>query len=172
MVPPQSIPLLVDVGAAISDASGVIQYGFIFLFAAFPLVEILVVIPVAIGVGLSPVPTGIVAFAGNAGSVYVLLLFHRRIARWRNRRRSESEDDDEPTNRRREWARRVWDRYGLPGLSLAAPVLTGVHLAALLALAAGSRSRTVAGWMTVGIAAWTIAIVTGSVFGVSLLGTN
>lgn len=170
MVSLRSIPSLVDVSTAISDASGVIQYGLVFLFAAFPWVEILVVVPVAIGVGLSPVSTGIVAFAGNAGSVYVLLIFHRRIARWRKRRRSEPEADDGTTSRRREWARRVWDSYGLPGLSLAAPVLTGVHLAALLALAAGSRSRTVAGWMTVGIGVWTVALVAGSVFGISLIG--
>ncbi|MWV65524.1 small multi-drug export protein [Halorubrum sp. JWXQ-INN 858] len=171
MVSPHPTPLLVDVGTAIGEAGGVIQYGLVFLFAALPWVEILVVIPIAIGVGLNPVLTGIVAFAGNAGSVYVLLLFHRRIARWRRRRRSKPEDGDEPTGRRHEWAHGVWDRYGLPGLSLAAPVLTGVHLAALLALAAGSRTRSVGGWMTLGIAAWTVALVVGSAFGTSLLGT-
>lgn len=173
MVPSHPSPLLVDVGAAIADAGGVIRYGLVFLFAALPWVEILVVIPVAIGVGLSPATTGVVAFAGNAGSVYLLLLFHRRIARWRDGRRPEPEaDDDDATNRRREWARGIWDRYGLPGLSLAAPALTGVHLAALIALAAGSRPRTVAGWMTAGIAAWTVALVAGSAFGVSLLGAG
>ncbi|GAA0725174.1 UPF0716 family protein affecting phage T7 exclusion [Halorubrum trapanicum] len=170
MVPLHQIPLLVDVGADIADAGGVVQYGLVFLFAALPWVEILVVIPVGIGVGLNPVTTGVVAFAGNAGSVYALLLSHRRIARWRKRRRPEPAADDDATNRRREWARRVWDRYGLPGLSLAAPVLTGVHLAALLALAVGSRRRTVGGWMTAGIAAWTVALVAASAFGVSLLG--
>jgi len=117
MVSPHPTPLLVDVGTAIGEAGGVIQYGLVFLFAALPWVEILVVIPIAIGVGLNPVLTGIVAFAGNAGSVYVLLLFHRRIARWRRRRRSKPGDGDEPTGRRHEWAHGVWDRYGLPGLS-------------------------------------------------------
>jgi hypothetical protein len=170
MVPLHPIPLLVDVGAAIADAGGVLQYGLVFLFAALPWVEILAVIPVAIGVGLNPVTSGVVAFAGNAGSVYVLLLSHRRIARWRGRRRPEAETDEDATTRRREWARGVWDRYGLPGISFAAPVLTGVHLAALLALAAGSRPRTIGGWMTAGIAAWTVALVAGSAFGVSLLG--
>ena len=57
----------------------------------------------------------------------------------------------------------------MPGLALAAPILTGVHLAALLALAAGSRGGLIAGWMTVGIAAWTVVLVAGSAFGVSLV---
>ncbi|SNR23521.1 small multi-drug export protein [Halorubrum vacuolatum] len=171
MVPPSALPLFIDIGAALTDAGGLLQYGLVFLFAAFPWVEILVVIPIAIGVGLDPVGVGVVAFVGNAGSVLVLLLGYRRVSGWWERRRSRAEDeeDGESTSRRRKWARRIWDRYGLPGLALAAPVLTGVHLAALLALAAGSRGRAIAGWMTVGIAAWTVVLVAGSAFGVSLV---
>lgn len=178
MVPPSALPLVIDVGAALTDAGGLLQYGLVFLFAAFPWVEILVVIPIAIGVGLDPVGVGVVAFVGNPGSVLVLLLGYRHVTGWWNRRRAggqegedgESEEADaDSTDRRQRWARRIWDRYGLPGLALAAPILTGVHLAALLALAAGSRGRSIAGWMTVGIAAWTVVLVAGSAFGVSLV---
>ena len=195
MVPFESVPLLVDVGAALADAGGFVQYLLVFLFAAFPWVEILAVIPIAIGLGLSPVLVGVVAFAGNVASVYVLLVFHRRIVRWRARRRGDEDapvdgalddasadaSDDAPEEspageskrsekRRYRWAYDVWDRYGLPGLTLAAPVLTGVHIAALIALAAGSTRRAVAVWMTVSIALWSVALVAGSAFGVSLLG--
>lgn len=163
---------LVDVSTAIADAGGVIQYGLVFLFAALPWVEIFVVIPVAISVGLNPVATGVVAFAGNAGSVYVLLLFHRRIVQWHQHRRPKSEPDDMTTKRRHKWAHEIWERYGLLGLSLTAPVLTGVHLAALLALTSGSRSRAVGSGLTVGIALWTIILVVGSVVGFSILGIN
>ncbi|ELZ39923.1 small multi-drug export protein [Halorubrum tebenquichense] len=160
-----------DVGGALAAAGGPVQYGLVALFAAFPWIEILVVIPVAVGLGLDPVAVGVTAFVGNAGSVWLLLAFHRRAARWRARRRGDdAEEEESEPSRRREWARRVWDRYGLPGLALAAPVLTGVHLAALIALAAGSRSRDVAAWMGVGIAAWTVALVAGSALGVSALG--
>ena len=110
MVSVHPSPLLVDIGATIADAGGVIQYGLVFLFAALPWVEILVVIPVAIGVGLNPIATGVIAFAGNVGSVYVLLLFHRRIARWRKRRGPKPEADENTTKRRHKWARSVWDR--------------------------------------------------------------
>jgi len=173
MVPPSALPLVIDVGAALTDAGGLLQYGLVFLFAAFPWVEILVVIPIAIGVGLDPVGVGVAAFVGNAGSVLVLLLGYRRVSGWWNRRRASGQEgeetDAESTSRRRRWARQIWDRYGLPGLALAAPILTGVHLAALLALAAGSRGGLIAGWMTVGIAAWTVVLVAGSAFGVSLV---
>lgn len=162
-------PFAIAVGATLSESTEIIQYLLVFLFAAFPSVEILLVIPPAIGLRLNPILVGIVAFTGNVGSVYLLIAFHGRIARWRARRRGE-QTDDTGEKRRYRWARRVWERYGLPGLAIAAPVLTGVHVATLLALAAGSSSRDVARWMTVGIAGWTVVLVVGSMYGVSLLG--
>ncbi|MFC4437504.1 MULTISPECIES: small multi-drug export protein [Natrialbaceae] len=160
------VPLLVDVGTALEEATGILQYVLVFLFAAIPVIEILVVVPIAIGLGLNPVATGVVAFAGNVGSVYALLLFSRRIVAWWTGRRG---NDGEPSDRYAR-ARRLWDRYGLPGVALGGPILTGVHVAALVALLAGSRSRTVAVWMTIGIAVWTVLLVLGSVAGFSLLG--
>lgn len=75
-------PLLVDVGTALEEATGIVQYALVFLFAAIPVVEILVVIPVAIGLGLNPVMTAVVAFIGNVGSVYALILSYRRLLAW------------------------------------------------------------------------------------------
>lgn len=160
------LSLLVDVGTALEEASGLVRYLLVFVFAAIPVIEILVVIPIAIGLGLDPLATGVFAFAGNVLSVYALVLFYRRVSRWLARRR----DGETELGDRYARARRLWERYGLPGLSVASPVLTGVHIAALVALLAGSRSRDVAGWMTVGILLWTIVLVVGSMYGVSLLG--
>jgi hypothetical protein len=160
-------PLLVDVGASLEDASGLLQYALVFLFAAIPVVEILVVVPIAIGLGLNPVVTGVVAFAGNVGSVYALILFWRRLTDWWAAHRGTDEGDSSDRYAR---ARRLWDRYGLPGVALGGPVLAGVHVAALVALLAGSRSRAVAAWMTAGIAVWTVVLTAASLAGFSLLG--
>jgi len=157
-----------DLSDWLVDAGGAVRYVLVFLFAAFPWVEILVVVPVAIGVGLDPILVGVAAFAGNLGSVYALLVFYRRIVRWRARRAPTPEDEGADSRRTR-WARGLWDRYGLAGLTLAAPILTGVHLAALFALAVGSRPRDVGWWMTVSIAVWTAFLVVGSAFGVSFV---
>lgn len=159
--------LLVDVGTVLEDAGGIVQYVLVFVFAAIPVIEVLVVVPIAIGLGLDPLLTGIVAFAGNVASVYALIRFHRRLSTWWRRRRG---TDETIPGGRYTRARRLWDRYGLPGLSMSGPVLTGVHVAALVALVAGSPDRAVAGWMTVGIGVWTALLVAGSVFGFSLLG--
>lgn len=159
-------PLLVDVGSSLEEATGLVRYLLVFVFAAIPVVEILVVVPIAIGLGLDPVVTGIVAFAGNVLSVYALIVFYRRVAAWLRRRRGERSAPSDRYAR----ARGLWDRYGLPGLAVGGPVLAGVHVAALVALLAGSRSRLVAAWMTAGIFAWTVVLVAVSAYGVSVLG--
>jgi len=161
--------LLVDASPLLEEASGLLQYVLVFVLAAIPVVEILVVVPVAIGLGLDPATTGVVAFAGNVGSVYVLVAFHHRLSRWWDSRRGGT-DTDEDAGERHARARGLWDRYGLPGLSIGGPILTGVHIAALVALLAGSPTRAVAGWMTFGIGLWTVVLVVLSVAGVSVLG--
>ncbi|MFP8951850.1 small multi-drug export protein [Natrialbaceae archaeon A-arb3/5] len=160
-------PLFVEVGTTLEEASGFFQYLLVFVFAAIPLVEILVVIPIAIGLGLDPVATGAAAFTGNVASVYAIVFAHHRLARWWRARRGKTDGESSDRYAR---ARRVWDRYGLPGLSFGGPILTGVHIAAIAALVAGSRTRAVVGWMTISIGAWTVVLVAASAFGLSLLG--
>ncbi len=155
---------LLDVGATLEESSGVIQYALVFLFAAIPVVEILVVIPIGIGIGLNPIATGVFAFAGNVLSVYALILFQNRLLTWWQSRRGERESG------RFARAQSLWERYGVPAVGFAGPILTGVHIAAIVALLGGSSARSVAFWMTVGIAVWTVVFVFGSVFGFSLLG--
>ncbi len=158
------VPFVLDIEAALDDSTGFIQYALVFLFAAIPVVEILVVVPIAIGLGLNPVITGVVAFAGNAGSVVAFVLGYRWITRlWRS-------DRDKSESGRYQRARRLWDRYGVAGVSFAGPILTGVHIAALVALVAGSRHWAIIAWMSVSIALWTVGLVLASLFGFSLLG--
>lgn len=59
---------------------------------------------------------------------------------------------------------RVWHRYGLPGLALLAPVITGVHLATVMALALGTPRQRVVWWMTASLALWAVvtAVVTAA----------
>jgi Ca2+/H+ antiporter, TMEM165/GDT1 family len=122
------------------------QYTLVFVAAATPWLEIIIVIPVAIGVGLSPIPVTLVSFVGNTLPVFGIIVLFRE---WERRRG--------PVMRR--WsprAQRVWDRYGLPGVALAGPVLTGIHLAAVMALALQADRRRTALWMTLSLALWSV----------------
>ncbi len=54
---------------ALEEATGFLQHLLVFIFAAIPVIELLVVIPIAIGLEPGPVLTGVVAFAGNVLSM-------------------------------------------------------------------------------------------------------
>lgn len=144
-------------------ASGPWQYALVFALAATPLLEILVVIPLGVALGLDPVVVAVTAFAGNVLPIYGIVLAADRVAAWLESRRS-----GEPSKRRKR-AVRIWNRYGLPGLALLSPVTTGVHLAAVLALSLGARGRDTLAWMTGSIALWTVLITLVSVVGRSAL---
>lgn len=156
-----------SVESALADASGAFAYALVFVLAAIPWFEILLVIPPAIALGLDPIAVGVLAFLGNTLPIYAIVGFYGRISAWREDRSGQGSGTESKRYRR---ARRVWDRYGIVGLSLAAPIVTGVHLAAVIALGLRTPGRLVAAWMTFAIALWTVVLVVGSVVGVSLLG--
>ncbi|MGY6555188.1 MAG: small multi-drug export protein [Wenzhouxiangella sp.] len=131
------------------------QYVLVFLAAATPWLEIIIVIPVAIGMGLAPLPVTVVSFIGNLLPVFAIIALFRR---WEARRG--------PLKRR--WsprAQRVWDRYGLPGIALTGPLITGIHLAAIMALALRADRRQTAIWMSLSLALWSLLTVAVTVAG-------
>lgn len=148
------------------ETGGPLGYALVFLFAAIPWFEIFLVIPVGIGLGMNAVGVAVFAFLGNALSVYAVIAFHDRVRAWWARYRR---TEPKPRERAGGRARAVWDRYGLPGLALSSPMVTGVHLAALIALATGSKKRAVGAWLTASIALWTVILTAASYYGFGFL---
>lgn len=54
--------------------------------------------------------------------------------------------------------RRVWDRYGVIGWGLLAPLLVGTGLAAAIGVALGAERRRLMFWLGVGAAVWTTVL--------------
>lgn len=141
------------------------QYAALFLLAAAPWLDIFLVVPLGIVWGLSPVAVSIIGFAGNFLMVLLIGLFFTRISAWLERRKVKQ---GRTTSSKKETrARRVWEKYGVPGLALVAPALVGTDIAAVLALSFGSSRRWVIGWMAVSLAVWTVVMAVGSVYGLS-----
>jgi uncharacterized membrane protein len=147
----------------LQQADDIWQYLGLFILAILPWIDIFVVVPLGILWGLSPVVVSIVGFAGNFLMIVLLALFFRQLAAWRRRRR-ERKGITAPTKRETR-ARQIWERYGIPGLSIVAPILLGTDLAALLALSFGSSRMRVVVWMGVSLVIWTVILAVGSVYG-------
>lgn len=148
------------------DAGSWWSYALVFLAAATPVLEVLVVIPTAVLAGLSPVPTTLIALAGNLSTVVLIVVAGDKIFAWRRRRHPER---GQQASRRSQRARELARRWGVPGLALLAPVTTGTHIAALAALATGAATRRVLLWMTAGLAVWAVTAAIATAAGLEAL---
>ncbi|MBS3968709.1 MAG: small multi-drug export protein [Clostridia bacterium] len=156
------------------------EYILVFIMAATPWIEVLVVIPVAIASGLSPFWVVMAAFVGNVIPVWIIIAIYEKWEIWQSQRKSrksegekgsyDSQVEEQPKkiSKRGNRARKIWNRYGLPGLALLAPAITGIHLAAVMALAFKSPKRSTAIWMTISLAVWSIGMGIISFYGLSL----
>ncbi|ASA21495.1 small multi-drug export protein [Paenibacillus donghaensis] len=147
----------------LQQADGIWQYFVLFLLAAAPWLDVFLVVPLGIVAGLSPVAVAITGFAGNLLMTVLIGLFFKQLSDWRAKRR-EKKGIIAPS-RKETRAKAVWERYGLPGLALLAPLILGTDLATILALSFGSSRVRVIQWMTVSLTVWTLAMTLGSVYG-------
>ncbi|HVM10096.1 MAG TPA: small multi-drug export protein [Acidimicrobiales bacterium] len=150
------------------DAGSWWSYLLVFLAAATPVIEVLVVIPAAVLAGMPAAPVAAVAFLGNLTTVALVVVAGDRLLRWWRRRRRR-EPEATPPSRRAERARRLAQRWGVPGLALIAPISTGTHVAAVAALATGARRGRVLGWMAGGLVVWAVAVAVGAARGIDVV---
>jgi hypothetical protein len=150
----------------------ILLYLSVFVLAAVPWVEILVVIPFGIGIGLNPLLVGAFAFLGNMLPIYLIVVGFERFNAWWARRRGRflvNPGDESWNTGRRARAMNILRKYGVPGLAFSGPILLGAHLAAVIALLVGAPRRGINLWMTISLAAWTAAITIASYFGIGWL---
>jgi uncharacterized membrane protein len=140
----------------------------VFVAAATPWLEVLFVVPAGLLAGLGTVPTVVIAAAGNIATLVPVVLLGERLRAWLDRRRERRGRDDRGAGR----AARVMERYGLPGLAALGPLVTGAHLAALVATGSGAGPRRTLAWMAAGVAVWSVAAGVLTVLGIDAFGAR
>lgn len=164
-----------------------VTYVLVFILAGIPLVELVVVVPLAIIGGLSPVPVAILGFLGNAMTVILLIVFIERVKGWmrsrKNKRIGEREHageelqnseevDAEQDSQKEKRARVLFDKYGLPGLTIFGPILVGSHITAFMGMSFSSKRHLVSGWMLASLGLWTIVSAVTASYGVTFFVQN
>ncbi len=139
------------------------EYVLIFILAAIPWIEIAVVIPLAIIRGANPLLVGVISFLGNLATVYLLIYFYEKYEAWQSKRKTKKKK-----KKRTKRAVEIWNKYGLPGLSLSGPIITGAHLAVVIAISLGAKKQLTFRWTTISLGLWTIVLTVTSYYGVGL----
>jgi hypothetical protein len=128
--------------------------------AAAGALDVWVGIITGVALGLSPALSGAVSIASAIVGVTLVVAVGGRLQHLIYRSRHLA--------KRRERVERVWKRYGIPGVALQAPLLTGPLLATLLALALGAPPRSLLWWMLASVVFWGAVLTGGVALGFSI----
>jgi hypothetical protein len=125
-------------------------------------VELWAAIPAGLALKANPVVVGVAAAGGAMLGVLVVVLLGEHVRRWlAGRHRGERETGS------RGLIRLIWDRYGVIGLGLFAPIVTGAPLGAALGLALGVPAGRLLFWMFAGIIIWSAVLTLVGVLGMA-----
>lgn len=168
-------------------------YILIFLLAAVPFIEALVIIPIAIIAGLNPLIVLTFGIIGNVLTLLLVIIFVDEIKKWRNRRKlkqasegtdvrsdsdglvegvDELEYEDDTPNKRTLRARKLWNKYGLPGLAILGPFFVGSHLTAFLSLTLGGTKQRVTVWIILSVVLWSVLFAVLAILGIDFINTE
>lgn len=129
------------------------EYLMVFVGAAVPWLEIALVIPLGIVWGLSPFWVIVTAFVGNMLTVLALIVGFEKFRVWYAKRQ---EAKGKAPSKKSERAKKIMNKYGLPGLALLGPILIGTHIAAFIGMTLGATKRNTTVWLTASIALWSL----------------
>ena len=146
-------------------------YALVFLLAAVPFFEVIGVIPIGILAGLPTVPVTILALLGNLLTVLLVIVLMDKIKQWRRNRRGKvgKDGEEETESKRSQRAKKLWQKYGLPGLAILGPLIVGSHLTAFMSLSLGGTKKSTTFWITASLVIWSIAVAVLSHLGVGVM---
>ena len=127
-------------------------------------VELWIAIPIGLGLELNPLITGFTAAMGAIMSTAVIVFIgegiRTRLVRLRYRRKGKE---------RQGRIIGIWERYGVVGLGLLAPLITGAPLGVALGLTLGVRTDRLFFWAIIGIVLWSAIITLAGILGLTWL---
>ncbi len=141
-------------------AAYLLKLAAVFGLGAAPWFEILAAVPAGVLMGLTPAAAAAAAVAGNVVSVVALVAVLPRVKEWISRtflspRGQKGREGASGRHRRFQY---LWNRYGVPGAGLGAPVVTGTHLAVVLCVILGASTGRTLAWVTIGILVWGVVV--------------
>lgn len=139
---------------------GWLQWLAIFLIAAIPFVESYSGTFVGIAIGLHPVVAASAAIAGNIAAVLAVVAVAGRI------RRRVRTTEEPPRSKGRQRLRRLFERFGIPGVALLGHP-TQLSSAAMVGF--GADRRKVVIWELASIALWGTVIAVLAGLGIDVL---
>ena len=139
---------------SITGISTAFGLGFVYFIAA---------VPAGVAAGALPWVAALAAWLGYSAGAAVVLLAGAPVRGWLVRKLKIPVERDPST-----FVWRVWDRGGLVGLGLLAPVTIGPQAGSILALAVGEKAPRILAALSCGVVPWCVAFAVLVSLGVKL----
>ena len=117
------------------------------------IIELLAAISAGLALGLHLLLTGIASAMGSIVALVLVVFLGDRIKNWVINRRGGKKIKEENSR-----IYRVWNKYGVIGLGMLSPLLTGAPLGAAIGISLGVSPSRLIMWMVIGITVWTIIL--------------
>lgn len=143
------------------EADRWIQYLSVFITSIIPFFEFYVAIPIGIVFGFPSVQVVVIAAIANWLSVMVFIWLISGL-------RKKIVKNKDTSNKRKNRAQKIFNKYGVAGLSFAGPIIC-YHVCAAISIASGAKKAYVSVWQAIAIATWSVALGVAFHYGVKLL---
>ncbi|WP_368655072.1 small multi-drug export protein [Ornithinibacillus sp. 4-3] len=143
------------------EADRWIQYLSVFITSIIPFFESYVAIPIGIVFGFPSVQVVIIAAIANWLSVMVFIWLISGL-------RKKIVKNKDTGNKRKNRAQKIFNKYGVAGLSFAGPIIC-YHVCAAISIASGAKKAYVSVWQAIAITTWSVALGVAFHYGVNLL---
>ncbi len=130
---------------------------------ALAILELWAAIPLGFVLGLHPLIIFITNVIGATIGVFIIVFTGERLRNWILKHHKTSTDGGKSGS-----IQKIWQKYGVIGLGLLAPLITGALLGAAIGIASGASKNRLLLWMTIGIIVWTVILVLLGVAGVEI----
>jgi uncharacterized membrane protein len=126
------------------------------------ILELWIAIPAGIAFKLPVIAVALVSGAGALTSGIIVFAVGAPLRNWLMRMKTKK------TGALDSNIQKIWNEFGIAGLGIIAPFLTGVHLGTAIAIALGCTWRKTLLWMTIGTLLWSFIIAIAAAAGFSL----
>jgi len=145
-----------------------LQWLGVILVSAIPFVESYFGAPIGILAGLHPVIAVAAAVVGNMLSLILVVYVAHWVRTAILHKRPQQMDPEKST--KREKVRRIFDRFGVPGVSLLGPLALPSQFTAPLMVSFGASRHAVMFWMLISVIVWGVGFGLLAMWGLSLVG--
>ena len=150
--------------------------------AGIAVFELWAAIPAGFVFGLPPVLIGIVTIMGGISASILVVTIGGKIKKYIQRKReikfeqlSAAEKEEiqqrqvEKKNKQQGKIYKIWDRFGIIGLGLLAPIITGVLIGSTIVISLGVSKKRIILWVGLGVVMWTGLLVSLASLGIDFI---